>query len=370
MEFEATSAFVPNFLIIAMVSETSDVTMKAMVLHNVSNIERSPLMYEDLETPEPKDNHVLVKVEKCGVCRTDLHVVEGDLPSLVSPIIPGHEIIGRIVRAGRDVRTLSEGEIVGIPWLHHTCGRCEYCITGRENLCENKVYTGYTANGGYSEYAIGEEGYVFRVPKNVDATSFAPFMCAGIIGYRAFKVALPRPGGRIGFFGFGGSAHITLQLASKLGYETVAYSRNQAHLDLARKLGASEAVLTGEEDQSMPKHEGMEPPTLDSAIVFAPVGKVVLQALRSLKKGGSLSVAAIHMSPIPAIDYDNYLFGERKIMSVEANTRADAQEFLDLAGRLKLESTTILRSMKDANQALLDLKKGKVVGAIVLDSSD
>lgn len=340
--------------------------MKAMVLRGVSDVDLLPLECVDLERPSPKENEVLVRVERCGVCRTDLHVVEGDLPPLVSPIIPGHEVVGRITRVGSNVRTLSEGELVGIPWLHQTCGRCEYCITSRENLCENKLYTGYTVNGGYSEYAVGEEGFVFPLPKGSDTTRLAPFLCAGIIGYRALKMALPRPGGRIGFFGFGGSAHLTLQLASKLGYETFAYSRNAAHLELALKLGASETFLTSGKDQSGANDQD---PTLDSALVFAPVGNVVLEALRSLRKGGIMSIAAIHMTPIPKIDYDKYLFGERKITSVEANTRSDAREFLDLALRLKLESTTTLRSLKDANEALRDLKRGNVTGAIVLDCS-
>jgi alcohol dehydrogenase, propanol-preferring len=331
--------------------------MKAMVLHKASDIKLDPLVYEDVEVPEPKENEVLVRVNKCGVCRTDLHVVEGDLPQLISQVIPGHEIVGEIVRIGSNVKTLSKGEIVGIPWLHHTCGLCEYCITSRENLCENKIYTGYTVNGGYSQYAIGEESYVFKLPK-LDTAKLAPFLCAGIIGYRAFKVSLPRLGGRIGFFGFGGSAHLTLQLASRLGYETVAYSRNNKHLDLAKRLGATETVLANTEERL---------PTLDSAIVFAPAGSVVLQALSELKKGGSLSIAAIHMSNIPEIDYGRYLFGERKIMSVEANTRSDAKEFLDLAARFKLESIVEVRSLTKANEALFDLKSGKVSGALVLD---
>lgn len=331
------------------------------MLRKAANVESYPLAYEDLEKPEPRENEVLVQVDYCGVCRTDLHVVEGDLPTVISPVIPGHEIVGKIVSIGKNVRTLSVGEIIGIPWLHRTCGRCEYCITARENLCDNKVYTGYTVNGGYAQYAIGEEGYVFRLPEKTNEPKMAPFLCAGIIGYRALKVALPRPGGRIGFFGFGGSAHLTLQLASKLGYETVAFSRNPSHLELAHELGASKIILTAGD----PSYQGKR--NLDSAIVFSPAGETVMQALPLLKKGGILSIAAIHMSVIPPIDYDGILFGERKIMSVEANTRADAREFLDLAERLKLESTVSLRSLKNANEALIDLKKGIVTGALVLD---
>jgi len=337
--------------------------VKAMVLRSVAPVEQHPLRLEELEIPQPRATEVLVRVDKCGVCRTDLHVVEGDLPPQRSAIVPGHEVVGTIVEVGRDVRTLLKGQRVGIPWLHHTCGRCEYCTTGRENLCADKVFTGYTVNGGYAEYTVGEEGYTFPLPADVDATRFAPFLCAGIIGYRALKAALPRPGGRIGFFGFGGSAHLTLQLASRLGYETVAFSRNPEHLKLAKEVGAAETVLTSG-TVSAPAT-----PRLDGAVVFAPTGEVVLQALSELKKGGTLAIAAIHMSPIPGIDYDRLLFGERKIVSVEANTRADAREFLDLAHRLRLESTVERRPLREANEALEDLKHGRLTGAAVLDGA-
>ena len=333
-----------------------------MRLGKVSPVEQDPLVYADVEAPVPKHDEVLIRVDKCGVCRTDLHIVEGDLPVLFPQVIPGHEAVGRIVQVGKNVETLREGEIVGVPWLHSTCGRCEFCLTSRENLCTNKVFTGYSANGGYSQFLTGKEGFVFKLPK-VDTAKAAPLLCAGIIGYRGLKVASPRPGGRIGFFGFGGSAHLTLQLASILGYETVAYSRTPSHLKLAQDLGASETILTGREAS---EHKE---PMLDAALVFAPAGVVVLQALHELKKGGCVAIAAIHMSPIPSIDYDKYLFGERKIVSVEANTRADALEFLALADRLKLGSTVTIKNLREANEALTDLKKGNVVGTVVLDCS-
>lgn len=334
--------------------------MRAMVLHAPAEVESRPLRLEEVPDPQPRGSEVVVRVDKCGVCRTDLHVVEGDLPPQLPAVIPGHEIVGKVTRVGPEVRSVSVGETVGLPWLHRTCGRCEYCKAGRENLCERKVLSGYTVNGGYAPYAVGEDGYLLRLPAG-DAATQAPFLCAGIVGYRALKAALPSPGGRIGFFGFGGSAHLALQLASRLGYETVAYSRSPQHLELARALGASETVLT------TGGHRTARPPSLDGAVVFAPAGEVVLQALPELRKGATLSIAAIHLSPIPPIDYDRYLFGERRIVSVEANTRADAQEFLGLATRFHLESTVQLRRLSEANEALADLKHGKVVGALVLD---
>jgi alcohol dehydrogenase, propanol-preferring len=336
--------------------------MRAMVLHEVGPVEGHPLRWEEVESPEPGEYEVLVQVAVCGVCRTDLHVVEGDLAPKFPQVIPGHEIVGKVVRLGAKVQTLAEGDMVGVPWLHRTCGRCEYCTTGRENLCDVKEFTGYTVPGGYAEYAVGEEGYVVPLPRT-EPTRLAPFLCAGIIGYRALKLALPRPGGRIGFFGFGGSAHLALQLASRLGFETVAYSRNPAHLALARQVGAAATVLTTEGT------DPTAPPSLDGAVVFAPAGEVVVQALRELKKGGTLSIAAIHMSPIPTIDYDRSLFGERRIVSVEANTRADAREFLELAARLRLESTVSVRPLREANEALVDLKEGRLSGAVVLECS-
>ena len=336
--------------------------MKAMVLHAPATVDTRPLRLEEVPVPEPASGEVLVRVDTCGVCRTDLHVVEGDLAPRLPAVIPGHEVVGVVERVGAGVRSLSAGERVGVPWLHHTCGKCEYCASGRENLCEAKRFTGYSVNGGYAPYVLGEEGYVLNLPSG-EPSRWAPFLCAGIIGYRALKIALPAQSGRIGFFGFGGSAHLTLQVAAKLGYETVAYSRNPQHLDLARRLGASETVLLD------PEGPANRSPTLDGAVVFAPAGEVVLQALAELKKGATVAIAAIHLSAIPAIDYDRYLFGERKVVSVEANTREDARELLALASRFRLESTVQLRRLEEANEALLELKTGKVSGALVLDCS-
>jgi len=334
--------------------------MKAMVLGRPAPVESHPLRLEEVPTPDPQEGEILIRVEKCGVCRTDLHVVEGDLAPQLPTVIPGHEVVGSVARVGRQVRSVAEGARVGVPWLHYTCGRCEYCTTSRENLCDRKLFTGYTVNGGYAEYVVGRDGYFLPLPSG-DAARIAPFLCAGIIGFRALKAALPRPRGRIGFFGIGGSAHLTLQLASRMGYETVAYSRNPEHLDLARRLGAAETVLVGKPTLPRPS------PTLDGAVVFAPAGEVVLEALRELKKGATVAIAAIHMTPIPPIDYDRYLFGERRIVSIEANSRSDAQEFLDLAVRHHLESAVRLLPLTKANEALCELKAGRVSGTLVLD---
>ncbi len=334
--------------------------MQAMVLRSPGPVDARPLQREEVATPSPGPGEALIEVAYCGVCRTDLHVVEGDLPPRRPWVVPGHEVVGRVAGIGPGVRSVAVGDTVGVPWLQGTCGRCEYCLSGRENLCDEKVLCGYTVPGGYASHLLGRDGYLWKLPKEADA-AWAPFLCAGIIGYRALKLAQPRPGGRIGFFGFGGSAHLALPLAARLGYGTVAYSRTPRHLELARRLGAMELVRTDGGGI------GERAPTLDGAIVFAPSGPVVLQALAEVKKGGTVAIAGIHLSEIPPIDYDRRLAGERRIVSVEANTRADAREFLDLAARFGLASTVALRPLDEANEALLELKHGNVDGALVLD---
>jgi alcohol dehydrogenase, propanol-preferring len=336
--------------------------MKAMVLHRPSAAGPVPLALEDRPVPRPRSDEILVRVEVCGVCRTDLHVVRGDLAPLLENVVPGHEVVGRVEEVGAGVPTGLRGTRVGVPWLHSTCGSCEYCITGRENLCERKEFTGYSTDGGYAQYVTAKGAFSFPLPAG-DGASLAPFLCAGIIGYRAFRAAQPRPGGRIGFFGFGGSAHLTVQLATKLGFETVVVSRNPRHAALARELGASTVV----EGSGASGPGGI--PRLDGAVVFAPAGEVALEALRATKKGATVAVAGIHLTPLPSIDYDALLFGERRLMSVESNTRADAQEFLALAGRLRLRSVVQVRPLAEANAALVELEAGRVDGAAVLDCS-
>jgi propanol-preferring alcohol dehydrogenase len=334
--------------------------MRAMVLNRPGPVESHPLRRIEVADPEPGPHEIRVRVEACGVCRTDLHVVEGDLTPRRDSMIPGHEVVGRVDRVGPEVSAWSVGDRVGIPWLHQTCGHCAFCRTGQENLCGSKEFTGYTVPGGYAPWALAEDGFALPLPEG-DAAPLAPLLCAGIIGYRALKVAAPPPGGRVGFFGFGASAHLTLQLAHRLGYETIVYSRNPSHLELAQSLGASEVVDTHAK-RSEP-HSRL----LDAALVFAPAGEVVVEALQELQRGASLAIAAIHLSPIPAIDYDRWLFGERKMQSVEANTRTDALEFLNLAHRLGIRSTTSTRPLEAANEALADLKAGRIRGAVVLE---
>ncbi len=331
-----------------------------MTVARIGPVERSPLVMAEIPRPEPGPGEILVRVEACGVCRTDLHVVEGDLPPLHPGMIPGHEIVGRVEDLGSEVERYRVGDRVGIPWLHRSCGRCRFCTTGRENLCPSKEFTGYSVAGGYAEFARADAAFALPLPDG-DPGPLAPLLCAGIIGYRALKVASPPPGGRVGLFGFGASAHLTLQLAGKLGFETVVYSRSPAHRRLAERLGASEVVDPAREPS--PRSSGR----LDSALVFAPAGEVVLQALGELDRGGSVAIAAIHLSPIPPIDYDHRLFGERRIQSVEANTRADAREFLALARRWGLRATTTTRPLEAAHSALVDLKAGRIDGAVVLD---
>lgn len=335
--------------------------MKAMVLHDPSDIGDSPLKYEEVETPKPGENEVLVRVKACGVCRTDLHVVEGELPLVKKPIIPGHEIVGEITALGKGADRFSLGDVVGIPWLYKTCGKCEYCTSGKENLCPNKKFTGYTENGGYAEYVVAHQDFCFRLPKDSPPESMAPLLCSGIIGYHALKAATAGNRKRIGMFGFGSSAHITMQVAVGMGHNVVVVSRNPNHLDLARKLGAKETYLSDDE-KAMAKVKG----TLDGAIVFAPVGKVSVSALEAVKPGGIVVVADIYSTPIGPLDYEKHIFHEKILTSVEANTRKDAEEFLDLVFRLGIKPTYSVRKLEDANQALLDLKKERIEGSVVL----
>jgi len=315
----------------------------------------------DAGISKPRRGEVLVRVKVCGVCRTDLHIVEGDLGRTAPGRIPGHEAVGRVVETGEGVTALRQGDMVGVPWLHSTCGICEYCIAGRENLCRHKTFTGYTVDGGFAEYVRALEAFVIPIDKGMRPESAAPLLCSGIIGYRAFKLARPAPGGTIGLFGFGASAHITLQIATALGYNVHVVSRSSEHLRLAMRLGATEAFQVDSEDP-LPFIRG----SMDAAIVFAPAGNVVRLALECVRAGGSVAVPAIHMDGIPELDYETHLFHEKRLFSVEANTRADALEFMRLAKTAGVRSKVKVFPLKEANAALSELKHGKINGAAVL----
>jgi propanol-preferring alcohol dehydrogenase len=308
---------------------------------------------EHAAVPEPAPGELLVAVRACGVCRTDLHIAEGDLAVHRPGVTPGHEVVGEVVVAAGGFEV---GDRVGIAWLRYTCGRCVYCRRGAENLCPDSRYTGWDADGGYAEFATVPAGFAHRLPAGYTDTELAPLLCAGIIGYRALMRANLPPGGRLGLYGFGGSAHITAQVALAQGAEVHVMTRGAEARALALALGAASAQAAAD----------TPPVKLDAAILFAPVGDLVLPALEALDRGGTLAVAGIHLSDIPALNYQRHLFQERQIRSVTSNTRADAREFLALAGRHHIEVTTPHYRLAEADRALTDLAEGRIAGAAVL----
>ncbi len=330
--------------------------MKAMVLRKCAPVEDKPLLLEDRPEPMPGQGEVRVKVEVCGVCRTDLHIIEGDLPPPKFPRIPGHQIVGRIDKFGAGVQKFKEGDLVGVAWLHRTCGQCRFCKRGNENLCESAQFTGYTTDGGYAEYAVAPADFVYAIPTGFLPELAAPLLCAGLIGYRALNLSGVRNGERLGLYGFGASAHLVLQIAVSRGCDVYVFTRSEAHRKLAAKLGAA---WTGEAGQP-PPHKP------DASILFAPHGKLVPVALGDLQKGGTLAIADIYMSAIPELNYEKHLFGERVLRSVTAATRRDAEELLQIAAQIPLRPEVQLFPLEEANSALLALKTSKINGAGVL----
>ena len=330
--------------------------MRAMVLQRPAPIAEAPLKLLDIDPPEPADDEVLVKVRCCAICRTDLHVIEGELPAQRLPLIPGHQIVGEVVRLGKACRRLKTGQRVGIAWLRRTCGQCEYCTAGRENLCEASRYTGYHADGGYAEYAVVPEEFAYPIPGGFADADAAPLLCAGIIGYRALRRCNLPAGGRLALFGFGSSAHIVMQIALHRGCEVYVVSRTASHQALARRLGAAWAGATAAD----------MPALVDSAIIFAPAGHLVPPALEMLKKGGTLALAGIYMTAVPPLDYERHLFYERDVHSVTSNTRTDARELLDEAARVPVRPHVNTYDLADANRALQDLKADRIDGTGVL----
>ena len=330
--------------------------MRAWVVHQPGPMASGPVRLTERPRPEPGDGQLLIRVICCGVCRTDLHLAEGDLDPKAPDVTPGHEVVGVVEATGPGVVRFGTGDRVGVAWLAGTDGACRYCRRGQENLCPRSVYTGWDLNGGYAEYLVAADAYVHPLPAGFSDAELAPLLCAGIIGYRAFRRAELPPGGRLGLYGFGGSAHLTAQIALAQGATVHVFTRAAAARELALELGAASA-----QDSYDPS-----PEPLDSGIIFAPVGDIVPPALAALDRGGTLAIAGIHLSDIPALNYDEDLFQERTLRSVTANTRGDADEFLRLAQQLKLKVTVTPYQFSQADQALTDLAADRVTGAAVL----
>jgi len=327
-----------------------------MVSYNPAPIDSSPLKFQDLPLPEPGAEQIRVRVEACAICRTDLHVIEGELPPQSPQIVPGHQAVGIVDKLGLQVNRIGLGDRVGIAWLRSTCDQCRYCRAGNENLCPNARFTGYHENGGYAEYAVVREDFAYPLPANLDPVAATPLLCAGIIGYRALRRAEVKPGCRLGLYGFGSSAHLCIQIARHWNCTVYVMTRDQRHQELARQLGAAWA---GNASEPPPEH-------LDGSILFAPVGELAAPALEALEKGGTLALAGIYLSQIPPLDYEKHLFYEKNLRSVTANTRQDGIELLKLAADIPLRPQTFTFRLKDANVALQQLKYDAINGTGVL----
>ncbi len=331
--------------------------MRAAVLHTPGPVETAPrLSIEERAVPAPGAGQVLIEVEACGVCHTDLHVVEGELPSRGRPVVPGHQIVGRVGAVGPAVDGALLGQRVGVGWLAWADGTCRFCRSGRENLCEAARFTGYDVDGGYGEYALAEADFVYRLPEGFDPLHAAPLLCAGVVGYRALRLSATVAGDRLGLYGFGASAHLVLQVARHLGMEVLAFTRGEEHRRLALALGAAWA---GSADEAPPGGP------LSAAIVFAPVGSLVPLALHALDSGGTLVLAGIHMTPVPELPYE-LLWRERVVRSVANSTRQDARDFLAVAAEIPVRVEVEARPLADANRTLCELKQGSIRGAAVL----
>lgn len=331
-------------------------TMKAMILNHDADVGTAPLQFREFPVPEPGPGQVRVKVHVCGICRTDLHVVEGELPTSTRPIIPGHQTVGVVDKIGAGVTRLKEGDRVGIAWLQQTCEACGFCLSGRENLCEHPTFSGYHVHGGFAEYALVSETFAYCIPSIFTDEEAAPLLCAGIIGYRALHRSNIQPGQRLGLYGFGAAAHITIQIAQHWGCSVYVVSHREEHRQLGLQLGAAWAGPSTE----------MPPEKLHSSIIFAPVGELVPPALQALDRGGTLALAGIHMSTIPSLDYSRDLFYERTLQSVTANTRQDGLDLLQVAADIPIRTHTQAFPLEEANLALQKLKNGTITGAGVL----
>ncbi len=330
--------------------------MAAWAVDSPGPMASHPLVRIERPKPLPGSGQIRVRVQVCGVCRTDLHLAEGDLAPKHRLVIPGHEVVGTVDLVGPDCVRFGEGVRVGVPWLAHTCGACRFCLDGRENLCVRPLFTGWDLDGGYAEYVVVDERYAYQIPAAFSDEEAAPLLCAGIIGYRALRQSQLPPGGRLGIYGFGGSAHLTAQIAIAEGARVHVLTRSPEARELALRLGVASV---GDADDAPPE-------ALDSAILFAPVGTLVLPALTALDRGGTLAVAGIHLTDIPTLNYQQHLFQERTLRSVTANTRQDGDEFLEIAARVPLRVSTTAYRFDQADQALEDLALDRVTGAAVL----
>lgn len=335
--------------------------MRAMVLRAIAPIEERPLELVDRPVPEPGPGELLVRVRTCGVCRTDLHVIEGDLPRATLPVIPGHQVVGTVERRGVACRgPLEIGDRVGIAWLRHTCGDCRWCRAGQENLCPRSRYTGYHEDGGYAEFAVVPEDFAYAIPDGFDDVQAAPLLCAGIIGYRALQRSGVPDGGLLLLYGFGSSAHVVMQVARHRGCEVQVVTRGASHRDLARRMGAAWVGDSGE----------VPPEAPDGAIIFAPAGEIIPEALRAVRRGGTVATAGIHMSSIPEMEYESCLFHEKTLQSVEANTREDGRGLLRVAAAVPVRPRVTEFPLEEANDALLSLKRDGIDGSAVLAVGD
>jgi propanol-preferring alcohol dehydrogenase len=335
--------------------------MRAMVLRSIAPIENRPLELVERTVPEPGPGELLVRVHTCGVCRTDLHVIEGDLPKATLPIVPGHQVVGVVERRGEECRgPLEVGDRVGIAWLRHSCGECRWCRAGQENLCPRSRYTGYHEDGGYADFALVPEDFAYAIPDAFENVDAAPLLCAGIIGYRALGRSGVPDGGRLLLYGFGSSAHVVMQIARHRGCDVQVVTRGESHRELARRMGATWVGDSGE----------MPPEAPDGAIIFAPAGEIVPEALRAVRRGGTVATAGIHMSPIPEMEYEACLFHEKTLQSVEANTREDGRGLLREAAEIPVRPRVTEFPLEEANEALVLLKQDGIDGSAVLRVSE
>lgn len=330
--------------------------MHVLALEHPAPIETNPLRPIELPAPLPGPGEILVRVKTCGVCRTDLHVCEGDLPPKHARIVPGHEVVGVVEQLGPGCGRFAVGARVGIAWLRETCGSCSYCRRGRENLCPNARFTGWDHNGGYAQFATIREDFAYPIPDAIDDEHAAPLLCAGIIGYRAIKRADVKTGATVGLYGFGGSAHLAIQVLKHWNCRVFVMSRGGIHQDLATELGADWVGNAAD----------TPPAPLDASIMFAPAGDLVPAAMAALDRGGILAIAGIYLTPIPELNYERELFYEKELRSVTANTRADGEEFMRIAGEIPIKTVTVGMKLEEANRALNMLKHDELRGAAVL----